>query len=558
MFRNCTRLSARARDCFYMSRRSLSQGSGGSSRSPSLFALLATCVFSASAGYAGHYYTKSQDFASTTSLDSLKSPTYASSKSVAEAIDKIRQIVGPDSITTSPGEIDYHSKDPSNFVRPKPDEHPNCVVYPTSVEQVSEILKICHEYSVPVIPFSGGTSIEGHYIPTRQGVSLDLGRMNKILRLHEEDLDVVVQPGVDWMELNEYLSPYGLMFGPDPGPGAMIGGILATNASGTNAVKYGAAKDNVLSLTVVLADGTIVKTKNRPRKSSNGYNLTNLFIGSEGTLGVIVEATLKLHFKPQNEVIATINFKEIGNATKTVTDLFRMGISCNAVEFMDDKQMRAVCEMGAGSSDDWAPDHMLLLKVGATSKESLKELVASINSVAKKNHGFNIGIASDEEDKERIWTVRKTLLWNSLQWARKVKPNATILPTDVCVPVSRLPELITRTMTKLEAADLLATAAGHAGDGNLHVLVIFDPEQKKVAHELINEMSKLAIELEGTVSGEHGIGVSDKRELLVEELGVDTIDLMRSIKYALDKKAILNPDHIFKIDPSENRNPSDD
>ena len=501
---------------------------------------------------------KDESTKSTIPLKDLKPLVYASNDRVQYALSKIVAIVGEDNITTSENEIKTHSEDPSKFVRAREFERPYAVVYPTSIEEVSKIVKICYDSSIPIIPYSGGTSIEGHYIPTRKGISIDVSKMNKILEIHEDDLDVVVQPGVEWGHLNEELEPYGLIYGPDPAPGALIGGILGTNASGTNAVKYGAAKDNVLSLKVVLADGTIIKTRQRPRKSSNGYNLTNLFVGSEGTLGIIVEATLKLHIKPKNEVITLMNFKEIGDASKAVSELFKTGISCNAVEFMDNKQMNAVVEMGSGGDRKWYPDHLLLMKISAVDDNSLNSIINKVQKIGENNNAFNFQVAKDEEDKEDIWRVRKTLLWNSLSWAKKFKPNAMVLPTDVCVPMSKLPELITKTMDKLDKADLLATAAGHAGDGNVHVLVIFEPEQVKEAHRIINEMSLMAVELEGTVSGEHGIGISEKREFLERELGTETIDLMRSIKFALDKKGILNPDHIFKIDPTETRHPFDD
>lgn len=494
-------------------------------------------------------------FGSTTKLKDLKPLVYASNDRVQYALSNIVKIVGEDNITTSPGELKTHSEDPSKFIEAKDHEHPYAVVYPTSVDEVSKIVKICYDACIPIIPYSGGTSIEGHYIPTRKGISIDVSKMDKIVAIHEDDLDVVVQPGVEWTYLNEQLEDYGLMFGPDPAPGALIGGILGTNASGTNAVRFGAAKDNVLSLTVVLADGTVVKTRQRPRKSSNGYNLTNLFVGSEGTLGIIVEATLKLHVKPTNEVITMMNFRDLGDASRTVSELFKRGITCNAVEIMDNRQMNAVVQMGSGGDRKWYPDHLLLLKLSAVDDTSLNSILKTVENIGKTNEAFNIQVAKSKEDKEDIWRVRKTLLWNSLGWAKKYKPNAMVLPTDVCVPMSKLPELITKAMAMLESADLLATAAGHAGDGNVHVLVIFEPEQVQEAHRCINEMSKMAIELEGTVSGEHGIGVSEKRELLERELGTDTIDLMRTIKYALDKKCILNPDHIFRIDPSENRNP---
>lgn len=496
--------------------------------------------------------------ASTTKLEDLEPLVYASDDRVQFAISKIAKIVGEDRITTSKNEISNHSEDPSEFIRAREGEYPHAVVYPISVEEVSRVVKICYDACIPIIPYSGGTSIEGHYIPTRKGICVDLSRMNKILAIHEDDLDVVVQPGVEWMHLNDELEPYGLMFGPDPGPGAQIGGILGTNASGTNAVKYGAAKDNVLSLTVVLADGTVIKTRQRPRKSSNGYNLTNLFVGSEGTLGIIVEATLKLHVRPKNEVITLMNFKEIKDASKVVVELFKNGVTCNAVEFMDNRQMNAVVEMGTGGDRKWYPDHLLLLKISAIDDIAIDSILKKVEKIGKAYNGFNFQVAKNDEDKEDIWRVRKTLMWNTLGWAKKYRPNAKILPTDVCVPMSKLPELISKTMEKMEESNLLATAAGHAGDGNVHVLVVFEPNQVEDAHRLVNELSLMAIELDGTVSGEHGIGVSEKREYLEKELGSGTIDLMRTIKFALDKKAIMNPDHIFKIDPNDRRHPFDD
>ncbi|GMG49853.1 unnamed protein product [Ambrosiozyma monospora] len=422
------------------------------------------CLVSGVVGYYVSSNLQTQHTSSTTKLAELKPLKFASDDVVKQGLERISKIVSEDQITVTPGELKYHSNDNSNFVPSKENELPYCVVYPTTISQVSEIVKVCHELAIPVIPFSGGTSIEGHFIPTRRGVSIDVSRMNKILKLHEDDLDVVVQPGVEWMELNEYLEPHGLMFGPDPAPGALIGGILATNASGTNAVRFGAAKDNVLSLTVVLADGTIIKTRNRPRKSSNGYNLTNLFVGSEGTLGVIVEATLKLHVKPENEVITLMNFKEIGEATKTVSEIFKKGIQCNAVEFMDDRQMTAVSEMGTGGDRNWAPDHLLLLKLSAPNVSSMHETMKMVTGIGKQNNGFNIEVVKDEDQKADIWRVRKTLLWNSLNWAKKIKPNALVLPTDVCVPVSQLPGIMATTMKELYDAGLLATASGHAGD----------------------------------------------------------------------------------------------
>ncbi|OWB74662.1 hypothetical protein B5S31_g4474 [[Candida] boidinii] len=489
---------------------------------------------------------------STTKLKDLKTPIYATPEELVQGLIEIKNLLPASCISNSESEINSHASDPIKFVPPMDNERSDIIVYPETIEQVSEIAKICHKYRIPMIPYSGGTSIEGHYIPTRRGVCIDMSKMNKILAVHEDDLDVVVQPGIGWMELNEELDHYGLMFGCDPGPGAEIGGMVATSCSGTNASRYGTMKENVISLKVVLADGTIIKTKNRPRKSSNGYNLTGLFVGSEGTLGIIVEATLKLHVKPRHEIVALMHFKQIRDATKTVSDIFKSGLLVNAVELMDEKQMTAIAETGAGGDRKFSPNHMLLFKLGGISEESVNEITKIVDEISRKNNGFNFQVAKDDEDKEDIWRIRKTLLWNSLNWAKERMPNVKVLPTDVAVPVSKLPEMIESTMIEIEEKGLLGTAAGHAGDGNVHVLVIFPPEKLAIAKQVIDNMCNKAIQLEGMISGEHGIGAG-KREFLMLELGEETINTMRSIKLSLDPLRLLNPDKIFAIDPLENR-----
>ncbi|GMG47380.1 unnamed protein product [Ambrosiozyma monospora] len=239
----------------------------------------------------------------TTPISSLtQTPKYATSEQVKSAVEEIKKLLRTDQFTDSPSELHNHSDNSSNFHKPNDDERPYLITYPETTEEVQAIVKICYKYNVPMVPYSGGTSIEGHFIPTRKGISIDVIRMDKVLALHEDDLDVVIQPGVGWQELGDYLKPHGLLFGPDPGPGACIGGMVATNCSGTRATRYGTMKDNVIALKVVLSDGTLIKTKNRPRKSSAGYNLTGLFVGSEGTLGIIVEATLKLSVLPEEEL----------------------------------------------------------------------------------------------------------------------------------------------------------------------------------------------------------------------------------------------------------------
>ncbi|ODV86482.1 hypothetical protein CANARDRAFT_175363 [[Candida] arabinofermentans NRRL YB-2248] len=512
-------------------------------------------------GYATFNYLKQNppnDFfpasASTPLKDLTSSPRYAKEPEVKLAIAEMATFLKPDQMTNSEGELYNHSSNSSTFHKPNDTERPYVIAYPHDTQEVAEIVKICNKYRIPMVPYSGGTSIEGHFIPTRRGVCIDVSRMDKILALHEDDLDVVVQPGVGWQDLGAYLDPYGLMFGPDPGPGACIGGMVATNCSGTRASRYGTMKDNVIALTVVLSDGTIIKTKNRPRKSSAGYNLTGLFVGSEGTLGIIVEATLKLTVKPEKEVVAVVNFNSLGEAAKTVTDIFKKGIAVNAVELMDDRQMKCIKEM----TDDvhggrkWSDKNLLLFKLGGVSNTVLKDQINIVSSICKKNGGFNIEIAESEADKEAIWSVRKTQLWTSIDWAKKIMPNARAWPTDVAVPVSKLPKLIAETVEDIESNGLMTTVVGHVGDGNIHALVIFPPEQIDVAEKVVKNMVKRAIENEGTVSGEHGVGIG-KRDFLEMELGEEAVNVMRRLKLSLDSKMLFNPDKIFKIDPNEDR-----
>ncbi|OWB69634.1 hypothetical protein B5S30_g5056 [[Candida] boidinii] len=493
------------------------------------------------------------EYRSITDINSLESPKYGDLSDVKKAINEIESVIGLENIKDSSSELLIHSDNSSNFHKPNENERPYIVALPSTIEQVSEIAKICHRYRIPMIPYSGGTSIEGHFIPTRRGICIDVSKMDKILAVHEDDLDVVVQPGIGWMELNEELDQYGLMFGCDPGPGAEIGGMVATSCSGTNASRYGTMKENVISLKVVLADGTIIKTKNRPRKSSNGYNLTGLFVGSEGTLGIIVEATLKLHVKPENEIVAIMNFNHIQEAAKTVTDIFKKGIVVNAVELMDDRQMKCIREMTQDieGGRQWSDKNLLLFKLGG-SPGALKDTVERVKDICHQNNGFNLEIATSTEEKDEIWRTRKTQLWTSIDWAKRIIPNARAWPTDVAVPVSRLPKVIAETVADIEEHGLMTTVVGHVGDGNIHALVIFPPDKLAAAETVVGKMVQRAIANEGTVSGEHGVGIG-KRDFLVAELGQATVDTMRSVKLALDPLRLLNPDKIFKIDPFEKR-----
>ncbi|CCH44203.1 D-lactate dehydrogenase [cytochrome],mitochondrial [Wickerhamomyces ciferrii] len=489
---------------------------------------------------------------STTPLNDLKPPQYGSIEDFQKAKEEILKIVSEDNIATSKSELDSHSDTYFNSHHAHEDQRPHLIVFPSSTEQVSEILKITHKYKIPIIPFSGGTSLEGHYIATTgtPSITLDLSKnMGNIIALHKEDLDVVVQPGVGWEDLHEFLGEEGLLFGPDPGPGALIGGMISTSCSGTNAARYGTMKENVAGLTVVLADGTIIKTKNRPRKSSAGYNLTGLIIGSEGTLGIVTEATLKLHVKPKEETVAVVSFDKISDASNTVADIVQMGIQVNAVELLDGKMMKVVNDSGE-TTRTWIESPTLFFKIGANNNNVLKELINEVNEISTKNKSSNFEFAKNKDEIDELWSARKMALWSTINQGRQQDPNMQIWTTDVAVPISKLGKVLEETQQDMEQSGLTATLVGHAGDGNFHAFLLYKPEQRSIAEKLVSNMVQRAIKAEGTCTGEHGVGYG-KRDFLLEELGEEPVNMMRRIKISLDPLRLLNPDKIFKIDPND-------
>lgn len=338
------------------------------------------------------------------------------------------------------------------------------VVYPSSTEEVSKIVKICHERLIPITAYSGGTSLEGHFSATRGGVCVDFARMDKILTLHKDDLDVVVQPSLGWEHLNDELAKDGLFFPPDPGPGAMIGGMVGTGCSGTNAYRYGTMKDWVISLTVVMADGTIIKTRQRPRKSSAGYDLTRLFIGSEGTLGLVTEATLKVTVKPKNESVAVASFATVRAAAACVASVVGEGVPIAAVELLDDVQMRCINESGS-TSRVWKEAPTLFFKFGGTAS-GVKEQISIVRQLAKQKGSASFEFAKDADEAQELWSARKEALWSVM--AKRRDENDHVWTTDVAVPISRLPDIIEQTKEDMTKCGLLATMVGHVGDGNFH------------------------------------------------------------------------------------------
>ncbi|ODV74539.1 FAD-binding oxidoreductase CYBJADRAFT_167188 [Cyberlindnera jadinii NRRL Y-1542] len=505
-------------------------------------------------GAATAYYTLNRPsgplfVGSTTKLEHLSPIEYGSSGDFDVAVDEITQIVGVDHVSISQSDIEHHSDSYYQTHHPKPGQVPRVVVYPASTEEVSEVMKVAYKYKVPIVPFTGGTSLEGQFIASRAGITLDLNRLDKIVKLNELDLDVTVQPAVGWQDLNEYLAPYGLLFGPDPGPGACIGGMVGTSCSGTNAARYGTMKENVLGLTVVLADGTIVKTKKRPRKSSAGYNLTGLFVGSEGTLGIVTEATLKLYVKPEEETVAVVNFDDIQQATNAVSDIVSKGIQVNAVELLDTNMMKCI-NFVKSTSKQWVEKPTLLIKIGG-SKTIVGELVKSIRDITKNNGSSQFQFAQTEEEKAELWSARRMSLWSTIDWGKKtISEDVKVYITDVAVPISRLSTVIDETKQDLDSNGFKYTIIGHVGDGNFHALVLYKDEQADEAKKLVGRMVDRALENDGTCTGEHGVGVG-KRQYLVQEVGEPTVDTMRRIKLALDPLRLLNADKIFQIDPTD-------
>ncbi|KAF5866816.1 D-lactate ferricytochrome c oxidoreductase [Aspergillus alliaceus] len=481
---------------------------------------------------------------STTNLFELESLQHDVSQSNLQAAwADFVDILGKENVSTENGDLEMHSgSDWSSYTR-KESEKPFLILYPSTTEDVSRIMKVCHRRVIPVTPYSGGTSLEGHFAPTRGGVCIDFRRMDRILALHKEDLDVVVQPALGWEELNERISQDGLFFPPDPGPGAMIGGMVGTGCSGTNAYRYGTMREWVLSLTVVLADGTIIKTRQRPRKSSAGYDLTRLFIGSEGTLGLVTEATLKLTVKPKSQSVAVASFPTIQNAAQCVTRVVEDGIPVAGVEILDDVQMKCINDSET-TSRRWKESPTLFFKFTGTPM-GVKEQVSMVQKIVSSNAGRSFEFARSDDEMQELWGARKQALWSVMSMRRG--PEDHVWTTDVAVPMSKLPDIIEATKEDMTQSRLLAGICGHVGDGNFHAIILFNENERKTAEAVVHRMVKRAVEMEGTVTGEHGVGLI-KRDYLEHEVGESTVDAMRRLKLAFDPLCLLNCDKVVRVE----------
>ena len=432
---------------------------------------------------------------------------------------------------------EHHGKDES----PYPVMLPDAVIFVESTEEVVLVVGLCNQHLIPLIPFGAGSSLEGHILAIQGGISLDMTAMNKIVSLNAEDLTVTVQPGLTRKQLNEQIRDSGLFFPIDPGADASLGGMSATRASGTNAVRYGTMRENVVSLTVVTALGKVVRTAGRARKSSAGYDLTRIFVGSEGTLGIITEVTVKLYPQPEAISAAVCNFPTMHDAVQCVIQTIQLGVPVARVELLD---RNAVMASNRYSKLTLRETPLLLFEFHG-SPTGVKEQAETVQEIAKDCGGLDFEWAEHPEDRNRLWTARHNAYFAGLQ----LRPGCKASTTDVCVPMSRLAECIDSATKELEAASFPSTIVGHVGDGNFHVLMLVDPESEseweeseRINHNLVRQ----AIQANGTCTGEHGIGLH-KMQFMAEEHGEDALDLMRALKIAFDPNNILNPGKIIAL-----------
>ncbi|MFW7343486.1 FAD-linked oxidase C-terminal domain-containing protein [Pollutimonas sp. H1-120] len=437
--------------------------------------------------------------------------------------------------STAHAVCEHHGRDES----PYPPMLPDGVVFALSTEDVAWVARHCHRHKVPLIPFGVGSSLEGHLLAIQGGISLDLSGMNQLVAVHPGDFTATVQAGVTRKQLNDEIRDTGLFFPIDPGADASLGGMAATRASGTNAVRYGTMRENVMSLKVVTADGRVIETANRARKSSAGYDLTRIFVGSEGTLGIITEVTVRLYPQPEAISAAICNFPTLDAAVQSVIEVIQMGVPVARVEFMDAWAVKAT---NAYSKLALKESSLLLFEFHG-SPAGVKEQAEIVQSITHDNGGMDFEWADRPEDRSRLWTARHNAYFAGLQ----LRPGCRSSTTDVCVPISRLAECVSETAAELDRASFPYTIVGHVGDGNFHVLMLLDPDnpQEWEESERLNQrLVERAIQMDGTCTGEHGVGLH-KMEFMLAEHGQDALDLMDSLKKAFDPHNILNPGKII-------------
>jgi len=432
---------------------------------------------------------------------------------------------------------EHHGRDESAYA-PVP---PDAVVFAESTEDVAKLVSLCGEFRVPVIPFGVGSSLEGHLLAVQGGVSIDMSRLNKVLAVNPEDLTATVQAGVTRKQLNDEIKSTGFFFPIDPGADASLGGMTATRASGTNAVRYGTMRENVLALTVVTGEGRVIQTARRTRKSSAGYDLTRLFVGSEGTLGVITEITLRLYPLPEAISAAICSFPSVDAAVKTTIATIQLGVPIARCELLDALTVKAV----NGHARLGLPELPLLLFEFHGSETSVREQAETVQAIALEHGGRQFQWATTPEERTRLWSARHNAYFSCLQ----LKPGCRCSTTDVCVPISRLAECIGAAVEDVAHTGLLAPILGHVGDGNFHCAILLDPNDPREVEEAENLNRRIvarALAVDGTCTGEHGVGLH-KMDFLVDEHGADAIDLMARIKRSFDPLNILNPGKIVRV-----------
>ncbi|KAF2130482.1 FAD-binding domain-containing protein [Dothidotthia symphoricarpi CBS 119687] len=432
----------------------------------------------------------------------------------------------------------------------QPHETPLAVFFPTSTQHVSTILKACHERLVAVTTFSSGTSFGGALTATRGGICVSFEKMNKIVRLNEDDMDVVVQPGLGWVELNEVLREKGLFFPVDPAPGASVGGMIAMSCSGTNAYRYGTMKEWVISLTAVLANGSIIKTHNRPRKSSAGYDLTHLLIGSEGTLALVTQAVLKLAILPQNLHVGLATFTSFQHGVNVVVALQKAGHQLEALELADGPQMHCV-NYSRLAGQVFSETPTLFLKFAGPSTALLTDQIRAVEQLCKAQNALSYEVTADTHRIDVLWGARKCI--GRALLTMKKHPSDLFMHSDCAVPISNLAALVEGTHELIAAApsrnrkEWFCANVGHVGDGNVHSSIICPVADRLAVERVLRQIASLALRLEGTVTGEHGVGLK-LRDALLEEVGGQGVEAMRRVKRALDERGILNPDKVFRLE----------
>jgi D-lactate dehydrogenase (cytochrome) len=466
---------------------------------------------------------------------SLLEPEIAARAAPQALLDELKARFGA-AFSTAQSVREQHGRDESVYTHVPP---PAAVVFAESTADVADAVRLCAQYKTPVIPFGVGSSLEGHLLAVQGGVSLDVSRMNRVLAVHPEDLMVTVQPGVTREELNAELRSHGLFFPIDPGANASLGGMCATRASGTNAVRYGTMRENVLALEVVTAKGEVIRTGARARKSSAGYDLTRLFVGSEGTLGVMTEITLRVYPLPEAISAAVCSFPSIDEAVRTVIDIIQLGVPIARVELIDARTVRMV---NRHSKLTLREEPMLLMEFHG-SPAGVKEQAEIVQELAA-NHGAQaFDWATTPEARTRLWTARHHAYFAAVQ----SRPGCRSITTDVCVPISRLADCVLESLAETDASGLPYFLVGHVGDGNFHIGMLVDPDdagERGTAEALNHKIVNRALSMGGTCTGEHGIGLH-KMDFLISEAGEGAVAAMRAIKHALDPDNIMNPGKIF-------------